>query len=101
MIKNELNLLFVFLRTRNIHLIKEIGMIPFYFKEMFNFNSSILTFQNDDSYPYLDRYCKGVKLIFIKRGIMGVLKHLFLHSRKIQILALLHGHIYNLLFGIL
>ncbi len=100
MLKNEPNLLYVFLRARNIHLIKETGMIPFYFKEMFNFNSSILTYQNDDSYPYLDRYCKGVELIFIKRGILGVLKYLFLHSRKIQILVLLHGHIYNLLYGI-
>jgi len=100
MIKIELNLLFIFLRTRNIHLVKETGMIPFYFKKMYNYNSTILTYQNDDSYPYLNKYCKGVELMFIKRGIIGVLKYLFLHSRKIQVLILLHGHLYNLLYGI-
>ena len=65
--KRNLNYVYLFLKTQNIHLIKESGMIPLYFHKNFNFNSTILTYENGE-YPFLEKHCPGLILKFIKKG---------------------------------
>ena len=96
----------MFLKTQNVHLIKESGMIPLYFHKNFNFNSTILTYKNGE-YPFLEKYCSGLKLKFIKKGKYNkicernVLKYLFKNARRIDILNLIHPHDDNYIFGLL
>ena len=95
----------MFLKTQNIHLIKESGMIPYYFNKIFDFNSTILTYKNGE-YPFLKKYCPGLKLKFIRRGKYNkifernVLIYLFKRAKHIDILNLIHPHDDNYFFGL-
>ncbi len=102
--KRNPNYVYLFLKTQNIHLIKESGMIPYYFKKNHNFNSIILTFKNGE-YPFLEKYCPGLKLKFIKKSKYNkiceknVLKYIFKNARRIDILNLIHPHDDNYFYG--
>jgi len=102
--KRNINYVYLFLKTQNIHLIKESGMIPYYFNKIFNFNSTILTYKNGE-YPFLEKYCPGLKLKFIKKSKYNkicernVLKYMFINAKRIDILNLIHPHDDNFLFG--
>ncbi len=105
--KRNANYFFLYLKTHNIHLIKEIGMIPYYLHRMYNFKGTILTYQNG-SYPFLKKYCKGLKLDFIKKSeklnkfsMRFILKYLILNAKKIDFLNLITPHYDNMIFGIL
>ena len=104
--KRDLNYVYLYLKSRNFDLIKESGMIPLYFHKNFNFNSTILTYENGE-YPYLEKYCSGLKLKFIKESKYGkmcernVLKYLFKNAKHIDILNLIHPEDDNLFFGLL
>lgn len=54
----------VFPDCRNIHLIKDVGMIPYYFHKVYGFDSAILTYRND-SYDFLQTAVKGLTLTFL------------------------------------
>ena len=103
--KRNLNYVYLFLKTQNIHLIKESGMIPLYFHKNFNFNSTILTYKNGE-YPFLEKHCPGLKLKFIKKGKYSkicernVLKYLFINAKHIDILNLIHPEDDNIIFGL-
>lgn len=62
----------------NIHLTKDIGMMPFIMARDHGYTSYIICYKNGD-YPYLDREVSGVGLIFLKRGPLNGLAEL---SRK-------------------
>ncbi|MFX1593642.1 MAG: hypothetical protein ACFFCL_13200, partial [Promethearchaeota archaeon] len=102
--KRKINYVYLFLKTRNIHLIKEIGMIPYYFKRVYNFNSVILTYQHGE-YPFLETYCPGLKLQFIKKSIYNniceknVLKYLFMNAKRMDFLNLIYPRFDNFLYG--
>jgi len=105
-----LNYAFIFLTTCNIHLIKEVGMIPHYFNRLYNYKGTIITYQNG-SYPFLQNYHLNLKLDFIKKGKQykhfssycerNVLKYLIYNARKINILNLILPQEENELFGVL
>ena len=103
--KRNINYVYLFLNTQNIHLIKESGMIPYYFNKVFNFNSTILTYNNGE-YPFLEKHCPGLKLKFIKKSKdskiceRNVLKYLFKNAKHIDILNLIHPHDDNYFFGV-
>jgi len=52
----------------NIHLIKDVGMIPFTMAKSFNYNACILTYDNDN-YKYLQDHLKdeNFSLNFLKK----------------------------------
>lgn len=83
-------------------------MLPSYFHRIFNFNGKILTYRKrNDEYPYLKKYCKGLKLEFIKKSNRfskicekNVVKYLFFNAKKIDILNLIHPHEDNIIYGV-
>lgn len=94
--RRKINYAILFLKTQNIHLIKEIGMIPTYFSRLFNFSGKIITYNNGD-YPFLKTFCPGVQLQFIKKAKRynkiierNVLKYLLFNAKKIDFLNLTH-----------
>jgi glycosyltransferase involved in cell wall biosynthesis len=83
----------LFLDTKNIHLTKDVGMIPYMLHKKFGYNSSIACYKNED-YSYLSTEVKGLNIDFIKRytnismidGIIYLLKN----ASKIDVLHLFH-----------
>jgi len=81
-------------------------MIPYNFTKTFNFNSTILTYNNGE-YPFLEKYCPGLKQRFIKKSKYNkifeknVFKYIFFNSKRIDILNLIHPHDDNFIFGFL
>ena len=56
----------VFLPCENIHLTKDVGMIPYMFHKKYNYNSTIASYKNGE-YPYLNTEVKGLNQVFIQR----------------------------------
>lgn len=86
-------------------------MIPYYFQRLYNFNGRIISYKNGE-YPYLEKYCKGLKLEFVKKHKRinhkyniycerSVLKYLFTNAKKIDILNLEHLTEENVRYGVI
>jgi glycosyltransferase involved in cell wall biosynthesis len=88
---NKKNYVCIFPGLLNYHLIKDVGLLPYTMGKYFNYNSNILTYNNDD-YTYLDDDLKGdyLKLIFLenkfKRETRDVIYYLLRNSRNIDVL---------------
>ena len=60
----------LFLKAQNVHLVKDIGMIPWLLRKEHGVDSELVAWQNGD-YPYLETEVKGMKLSFIKKSPFG------------------------------
>lgn len=87
-------------RTKNVNLVKDVGLIPYYLHSFFGVDASVVTYQNDAEYPYIDNEVKGLKLEFIKKrfgrqidGMLYVLKH----AKEIDVLNVYHLNTASLL----
>lgn len=80
-------------RAKNVQLVKDMGLIPYYIRTLFNEDAELVTYKNDESYPYLETVVKGAKVTFIKkrfgRQIDGML-YVFKHAKEIDVLNLYH-----------
>lgn len=94
----------LFHKAENIHLTKDIGMIPYLLQKHFDFDTTLICYKNGD-YPYLENEVKGLKIDFIKKrtGNTNLDTYLFLiqNAHKYDILQVYHPTIYNLLFLLL
>ncbi len=83
----------IFPLCQNVHLIKDVGMIPYYLHKKHGFNSVLVTYKNGD-YPYLLKEVEGLKIQYLKKisGIPTIDIFIFLlfNSRKIDILNCFH-----------
>lgn len=80
-------------RAKNVQLVKDMGLIPYYIRTLFNEDAELVTYKNDESYPYLDTVVKGAKVTFIKkvfgRQIDGCI-YLLKNAKKIDLLNIYH-----------
>lgn len=80
-------------RAKNVQLVKDMGLIPYYIRTLFKEDAELVTYKNDESYPYLDTVVKGAKVTFIKkffgRQIDGMI-YTFKHAKEIDVLNLYH-----------
>ncbi len=65
-----MNFVTLHLQTENIHLIKDVGMIPYLLHRDYGFNSRIATWECG-SYPGLDDEVPGLSIDFVKKSILG------------------------------
>ncbi len=83
----------LFPETENIHLIKDVGMIPYVMYKNFDYDASIVTYQNG-TYPYLDNEVAGLKLEYLSRihndSSKDVIEYLKLNAKDIDIIHLFH-----------
>lgn len=83
----------IFPVSENVHLIKDVGMLPFILHNDFGYDSTIASYKNGE-YPYLDTEVKGLKQVFIskkfKNPIFDVLWFLLLNFRKYDIVQCYH-----------
>lgn len=92
-----------YLKTSNVNLVKDMGMIPYKLYKKYNYKSTIVTFENGD-YPYLKREVEGLKIEFVKNrfnssSIDGGL-HLLSNGSKIDILQIFHVTMSSLIYSI-
>lgn len=94
----------LFCGTENIHLLKDVGLIPYYLYHDHQVDASIATYKNSDSYPYLEKEVKGLKLEFIDRSRFGKiwdgLKYLAKEGKKINVLNLYHLNLSSFIWSI-
>ena len=83
----------IFPEAENIHLIKDVGMIPYIMNKKYDFKSKIVCYKNG-SYPYKKNEFKDIDLEFIKKitgnKLIDQIIYLIKNSKKIDILNLIH-----------
>ncbi len=77
----------LFTRLKNVHLLKDIGMVPYHMYREHGFTSVIVTNRNDREYDYLEKEVKGLRLAFIKgKGAAYLIRH----AGRIDVLNVYH-----------
>jgi glycosyltransferase involved in cell wall biosynthesis len=83
----------IFPNAENIHLIKDIGMIPYTMYKEFGYKSSIACYKNGE-YSYLYSEVKGLNIDFIKKHtskpVIDVAIYLLKNAKDIDVLHLFH-----------
>lgn len=64
--ENHRILITFFPECENVHLTKDVGMIPFILHREFQYDSYVVCYQNGD-YPRLEREVKGLKILFLQK----------------------------------
>jgi glycosyltransferase involved in cell wall biosynthesis len=95
--------------SHNVHLSKDVGMIPFILYRDYGYDSTLVTFKNESTYPSLENEVKGLKINFIERDknynfgkpSMKVMRYIWVNASQIDILNLYHTTKETLLYGLL
>ncbi|MFA6275865.1 MAG: glycosyltransferase [Pedobacter sp.] len=79
----------IFPIATNVHLIKDVGMIPYILHKELNYESTLLCYKNDDYY-YLEKEVKGLKIEYLKKifhnQLFDVLFFLLFNRREYDVL---------------
>lgn len=91
-----------YLKTENVHLIKDMGMIPYKLFKRHGFKSSVITYKNGE-YSYLDKEVKGINLRFVKRifnnfSLDGAL-HLVRYAKDYDIIQIFHTTLSSFIYA--
>lgn len=82
-----------YLKTANVNLVKDMGMIPYKLYKKYGINSWVATYENGE-YPYLDKEVKGLKIDFIKRIFHSYTLdggiYVFNNAKSIDVLQIFH-----------
>lgn len=96
-----MNFCTLFLKTENVHLMKDIGQLPFCLQEDYGYHAYIATYNNGE-YSYLTNEVKGLELKFVKKSFLGQafdgLRFLFKMHKKIDILNVYHLNLNSFLW---
>ncbi|QEK12494.1 methyltransferase domain-containing protein [Crassaminicella thermophila] len=91
--KTKMNFVTLFPETENVHLTKDVGIIPFIMGKYYNYNAKIACYKNG-SYPYLYKEVQGLKVEFIEKITGNPLEdgqnYLIKNAKSIDILHLFH-----------
>lgn len=86
-------LLTIFPDATNVHLVKDVGMVPYMLHKYEGYESYLLCYKNGD-YPYLESEVKGLKVIFLKKIFgkqdLDVLYFLMRNYRKFDVVMCFH-----------
>jgi glycosyltransferase involved in cell wall biosynthesis len=99
----------IFPPSYNVHLTKDVGMIPFILYRDYGYDSTLVTFKNESTYPSLDNEVKGLKVNFLEKDknykfgkpSIKVIQYIWKNSPQIDILNLYHSTKETLLYGFL
>ena len=54
-----MNFVTMLLHTKNVHLLKDVGMIPYMLWKQYGYNARIITYKNEEKYEYLEKEVRG------------------------------------------
>jgi L-malate glycosyltransferase len=91
----------MYLKTENVHLIKDMGMIPFKLHKLYGVDAAVVTYENDN-YSYIEKEVQGLKLSFVKKifnnqCLDGAL-YLMKNADGIDILQIFHCTLSSVVF---
>lgn len=78
--------------AKNVHLIKDVGMLAYKLNKLYNVDSCVACY-NNDKYEYLESEVKGLKIHFIERKhkhFINIFKYLKKEARNIDVLQIFH-----------
>ena len=88
--------------TKNVNLVKEMGMIPYKLHSMFRYDSKIACY-NLDEYTYLSNEVSGLKIDFIENKYnnysLDGMKYLKKEAKNIDILQIFHVTLYSMVYA--
>lgn len=88
--------------TKNVNLVKEMGMIPYKLHKLYGYDSKIACYKLDE-YTYLNDEVKGLKIDFVDRKFnrysIDGLRYLDKEAKNIDILQIFHVTLYSLLYA--
>lgn len=91
----------LFLEAENIHLVKDVGMIPYTLHQHHQYKSTLACYRNG-SYNYAQTDVQGLELVFVKRisgnAFIDGLLFLMANARKYDLLQVYHLSLYSLLW---
>lgn len=95
--------------SRNVHLTKDVGMIPYIMYRDYGYDSTLVAFRNDKSYPGLEKEVEGLKISFVEEDTgyrfgkpsRKVLSYLWNNAADIDVLNLYHNTKETLAYGLL
>lgn len=83
----------IFPEAENVHLTKELGLIPYVLHKHFDYDGSIASYQNG-TYPTIEREVSGLKQMFIKRifdnQLADVLWFLLFNFFRFDVISVYH-----------
>ncbi|MDP4089619.1 MAG: glycosyltransferase family 4 protein [Bacillota bacterium] len=87
--------------TKNVHLIKDVGMIAYKLWKLYGVESSVACY-NNDSYEYANSILKGLNIEFLhnrfKNDILDGAAYLKKNSRHIDVLQLFHVTLRSIIY---
>lgn len=101
---NKKKFITIFDRAKNFHLVKDVGQLPYHMYKEYNYDSTLVTCNNDENYIYLKDEVKGLKINFIPKLKIfkinfGVLFYLIKNSKNIDVLHQFHIRNYTLFYA--
>lgn len=90
---NKIRFVTIFPRCENVHLIKDVGMIPYIMHKFYGYESTIVAYANERDLPYLNNEVKGLKYQSVKKTTnetRDFLKYIIKNAKKIDVLQLYH-----------
>lgn len=88
-----IKMLTVFAPCENVHLVKDVGMIPYMLKKKFDYEVTLASYDNGE-YPYLETEVVGLRQSFIPKlfnhQLLDVLLYILLNFRKYEVLQCYH-----------
>jgi L-malate glycosyltransferase len=92
----------LYLKTKNVNLIKDMGMIPYKLYKNYGYDSIVATYNQDD-FIYLNDEVKGLKIDFVENKYNNFLLDGFIYLRKkakeIDVLQVFHVTLYSVLYA--
>lgn len=97
----------LFPAATNVHLLKDVGMIPFCMYRDYGYHATLVCLRNEAAYPALEREVKGLKIHFLpdeKSYAFGrisrqAVAYLRKQAKKIDVLNLYHNTQETLFYG--
>ncbi|QAA32021.1 glycosyltransferase family 4 protein [Clostridium manihotivorum] len=94
----------LFPQAKNVHLIKDVGMIAYKLHKLYSCESYVACY-NNDKYDYIDGHLKGLKLDFIDKkrnnDIIDGSIYLKKNAKSIDVLQLFHVTIRSVIYAIM
>ncbi len=92
----------LFTRLKNVHLLKDVGMIPYMLMRDYGYDCTMVSMKNEKEYPYLDNEVKGLKLRFLsgegESPLVAGMKYVWNNASDIDVLNVYHLNLSSFLF---
>lgn len=95
----------IFPDAHDVHLIKDVGQIPYLMHSLYGYDSTLLTYANEKDYRHLQDAVRGLKISFIAKGAYlrwfdtAIIWYLIRHGGEIDVLNLYHDTLATKLYA--